>query len=299
MLSPTKLNLATDTTICNSFRRPMMEVIALVGPSGTGKSHRALIVAHEHNIDSIIDDGILIKDSKIIAGHSAKKEPSKIQAVRRAIFMESQHAEEVRQAIEIVKPNRILVLGTSDNMVEKIVAALHLPPISKIIRIEDIATKDEIAKARESRLKEGKHIIPVPTIELKPHFSGYLIDPLEIFFKKPQTKRRKLGEKSIVRPTFSYYGKLLISDAAIAAIVDYVATSELDITRTSQIKIKNFQEQDKEKGISITLDVTIRYGNSIWDIVRQAQSKVKTMVEQMTGLSVREVNIAVKSLSID
>lgn len=299
MLSPTKLNLAIDTTICNSFRRPMMEVIALVGPSGTGKSHRALIVAHEHNIDSIIDDGILIKDSKIIAGHSAKKEPSKIQAVRRAIFMESQHAEEVRQAIEIVKPNRILVLGTSDNMVEKIVAALHLPPISKIIRIEDIATKDEIAKARESRLKEGKHIIPVPTIELKPHFSGYLIDPLEIFFKKPQTKRRKLGEKSIVRPTFSYYGKLLISDAAIAAIVDYVATSELDITRTSQIKIKNFQEQDKEKGISITLDVTIRYGNSIWDIVRQAQAKVKTMVEQMTGLAVREVNIAVKSLSID
>lgn len=276
-----------------------MEVIALVGPSGTGKSHRALIVAHEHNIDSIIDDGILIKDSKIIAGHSAKKEPSKIQAVRRAIFMESQHAEEVRQAIAIVKPNRILVLGTSDNMVEKIVAALHLPPISKIIRIEDIATKDEIAKARESRLKEGKHIIPVPTIELKPHFSGYLIDPLEIFFKKPQTKRRKLGEKSIVRPTFSYYGKLLISDAAIAAIVDYVATSELDITRTSQIKIKNFQEQDKEKGISITLDVTIRYGNSIWDIVRQAQAKVKTMVEQMTGLAVREVNIAVKSLSID
>lgn len=299
MLSPTKLNLAIDTTICNSFRRPMMEVIALVGPSGTGKSHRALIVAHEHNIDSIIDDGILIKDSKIIAGHSAKKEPSKIQAVRRAIFMESQHAEEVRQAIAIVKPNRILVLGTSDNMVEKIVAALHLPPISKIIRIEDIATKDEIAKARESRLKEGKHIIPVPTIELKPHFSGYLIDPLEIFFKKPQTKRRKLGEKSIVRPTFSYYGKLLISDAAIAAIVDYVATSELDITRTSQIKIKNFQEQDKEKGISITLDVTIRYGNSIWDIVRQAQAKVKTMVEQMTGLAVREVNIAVKSLSID
>jgi uncharacterized alkaline shock family protein YloU len=277
----------------------MMEVIALVGPSGTGKSHRALIVAHEHNIDSIIDDGILIKDSKIIAGHSAKKEPSKIQAVRRAIFMEPQHAEEVRQAIEAVKPSRMLVLGTSDNMVEKIVAALHLPKISRIIRIEDIATKDEIAKARESRLKEGKHIIPVPTIELKPHFSGYLIDPLEIFFKKPQTKRRKLGEKSIVRPTFSYYGKLLISDAAIAAIVDYVATSELDITRTSQIKIKNFQEQDKEKGISITLDVTIRYGNSIWDIVRQAQAKVKIMVEQMTGLAVREVNIAVKSLSID
>ena len=63
-----------------------MDVIALVGPSGTGKSHRALIVAHEHKADAIIDDGILIKDGKIIAGSSAKRESSKIMAVRRAIF---------------------------------------------------------------------------------------------------------------------------------------------------------------------------------------------------------------------
>ncbi|SDF76034.1 Asp23/Gls24 family envelope stress response protein [Sporolituus thermophilus] len=274
-----------------------MEVVALVGPSGTGKSHRALIVAHEHNIDAIIDDGLLIKDSKIIAGYSAKKEPSKIRAVKRAIFMDAEHAREVREAIERVAPERILILGTSVNMVNKIIDALALPPITKIIRIDEIATRAEIARARESRLKEGKHIIPVPTIELKPHFSGYLIDPLEIFFKKPQAKRRKLGEKSIVRPTFSYYGKLLISDATIASIVDYVATSDLAITRTGQINIKN--SQDKEKGISISLDVTIKYGQPIWDVVHQAQHRIKNMVEYMTGMTVKEVNIEVKRLSID
>ena len=87
-----------------------MEVIALVGPSGTGKSHRALIVAHEHNIDGIIDDGLLIKDSKIIAGRSAKKEPSKIRAVKTAIFMDPDHAAEVRQGIETIKPERLLIL---------------------------------------------------------------------------------------------------------------------------------------------------------------------------------------------
>ena len=275
-----------------------MDTIALVGPSGTGKSHRALIVAHEYDVDTIIDDGLLIKDSKIIAGYSAKKEPSKIRAVKRAIFMESDHAAEVREAIVKVKPARILVLGTSKNMVEKIVDALNLPPISKIIRIEDIASKTEIAKARESRLKEGKHIIPVPTIELKPHFSGYLIDPLDIFFKKPRSKqRRKLGEKSIVRPTFSYYGKLLISDAAIAAIVDYVATSDETITKTGQITIKN--SHDREKGISISFDVTIKYGQSIWNVVHDAQLRVKQIVEYMTGMMVREVNVAVKRLSIE
>ena len=43
-----------------------MDVIALVGPSGTGKSHHALIVAHKNKADAIIDDGILIKDGKIV-----------------------------------------------------------------------------------------------------------------------------------------------------------------------------------------------------------------------------------------
>jgi ABC-type dipeptide/oligopeptide/nickel transport system ATPase component len=138
-----------------------MDVVALVGSSGTGKSHRALIVAHENNIDAIIDDGLLIKDSKIIAGYSAKKEPSKIRAVKRAIFMDAGHAEEVRKAIQSVQPKRILILGTSVNMIQKITTALDLPDIGTVIRIEDIATKAEIAKARESRLKEGKHIIQI------------------------------------------------------------------------------------------------------------------------------------------
>jgi hypothetical protein len=274
-----------------------MDVIALVGSSGTGKSHRALIVAHENNVDGIIDDGLLIKNSKLIAGYSAKKEPSKIRAVKRAIFMDPDHASEVREAITAINPNRLLILGTSVNMVEKIIEVLKLPPLGKVIKIEDIATTAEIAKARESRLKEGKHIIPVPTIELKPHFSGYLIDPLEIFFRKPQTKRRKLGEKSIVRPTFSYYGKLLISDAAIAAIVDYVATSDLAIPRTGPINIK--YSRDREKGISISMDVTIKYGQPLREILYNAQLRVKNMVEYMTGMTVKEVNIEVKRLSIN
>ena len=33
-----------------------MEVIAFVGPSGSGKSHRAIGIAHQYNCDAIIDD---------------------------------------------------------------------------------------------------------------------------------------------------------------------------------------------------------------------------------------------------
>lgn len=274
-----------------------MEVVAFVGPSGTGKSHRALIVAGEHNIDTIIDDGLLIKDNKIIAGYSAKKEPNKIQAVKRAIFMDEQHVQEVRAAISEVQPSHILILGTSVNMINKIISALGLPAIDRVIRIEEVATKNEIAKARESRLKEGKHIIPVPTIELQPHFRGYLIDPLRIFLKKPHHKQHRVREKSIIRPIFSYYGNLSIADAAIASIVDYVAIHNEAIKKTGQIFIKN--SSDKEKGITITVEVTIRYGNNIRDVVRAVQTNLKEVVEFMTGMTVKEINVQVKKLSMD
>lgn len=41
-----------------------MEVYALIGASGTGKSHNANAVLEQYHIDMIIDDGLLIKDGK-------------------------------------------------------------------------------------------------------------------------------------------------------------------------------------------------------------------------------------------
>ena len=128
-----------------------IDVIALVGPSGTGKSHKALRVAHSNQADAIIDDGLLIKDGKIIAGTSAKKEMNKVLAVKRAIFVLPGHAKEVREAIEESKPKRILILGTSENMTQRIAKALKLPEISKYVYIEDISSKEE--------MEEGKSII--------------------------------------------------------------------------------------------------------------------------------------------
>ena len=274
-----------------------MDVIALVGPSGTGKSHRALVIAHKHKADAIIDDGILISDGKIIAGHSAKQEASRIMAVRRAIFILPGHAEEVRQAIEKVNPHRILVLGTSENMVHKIARALKLPAISQIINIEDIASKADIEKAQFYRLKQGKHIIPVPTIELKPHFSGFLIDPVQSFFKRSSNKRRRLGEKSIVRPVFSYYGKLSIDDHAVAAIVRKVVL-EGEITEISHVSVNHLYNGDEDMGLKISCSVALTYGNHIPTLITKTQRAVRQEVEYMTGMMVHEVDIVVKALYV-
>ena len=278
-----------------------MEVLALVGKSGTGKSHRALIVAHENNVDAIIDDGLLIKDNKIIAGSSSKREKSKLQAVRRAIFTDSKHAKEVSDAIIRINPKKLLILGTSENMIGKILLALNLPEsnkIDRIIKITDIASEKEIDKAREARIKEGKHIIPVPTIEIKPHFSGYLIDPLQIFSRKSHyNSPGKVAEKSIIRPTFSYYGKLIISDAAISSIAKQVACEDKSITKINQVNIKGLKTINKE--LDISMEVTIKYGSDFVNVAQNAQKRVKNMVEIMTGIPVNEVNVIIKRISFE
>ena len=276
-----------------------MDVIALVGASGTGKSHRALQVAQEHHADAIIDDGILIKDGHIIAGESAKTEKSRIMAVRRAIFVLPGHAEAVRDAIRRIQPNRILVIGTSENMVHKIAKTLHLPSIQLIIRIEDIASRAEMELAQFHRLKEGKHIIPVPTIELKTHFSGYLIDPLQSLFKRSRVRRRKLGEKSIVRPVFSYYGKLIIDDLVIRAIVERIIKAREFVKSVKHITVEHILSGGEDRGLQISCDVVLNYGNHIPTLVTQTQATIREAVEYTTGMIVHAINIHVQALYVD
>ena len=76
-----------------------MQVYAFVGKTGTGKSYNALKVAKSFDIKYIIDDAILIKETKVIAGKSAKTEASKIASVKAAIFFYEDRRKEMISAI--------------------------------------------------------------------------------------------------------------------------------------------------------------------------------------------------------
>jgi ABC-type dipeptide/oligopeptide/nickel transport system ATPase component len=97
-----------------------IKVYAFVGPSGTGKSYRAQMVASERNIEFIIDDGLLINNNQVVAGESAKKAPTKIETVKKALFNNQEEADEIKKAFRKYRPESILILGTSDNMIKKI-----------------------------------------------------------------------------------------------------------------------------------------------------------------------------------
>lgn len=272
-----------------------MEVIAFFGPPGTGKSDRALVVAYENKASCIIDDGILIYHSRIVAGKSAKCEESRLKAVRRAIFWDAEQREEVRQALEKINPKRVLILGTSDRMVETICKALGLPKPSKYIRIQDVARPDEMLKAKEARNKEGKHVIPVPTMELKPYFKGYLIDPLRFFRNRKKEMPKRFSEneeRSVVRPVFSYYGKLSFSDRVIESLVYYAVR---DMKKIRITHVRSEKSTGQMNGLILFIDVSVKPGTpqEIKKIIHTMRDRIQREIEHTTGMSLDTIKVNV------
>lgn len=270
-----------------------IKVYAFVGPSGTGKSYRAQMVASEKNIKFIIDDGLLIMDNKVIAGESAKKAPTKIETVKHALFYKDEEKEEIIKALKKYKPESILILGTSDGMVQKIAANLGLPEITETTYISDVATQEEMQTARRIRVTEGKHVIPVPTFEIKKDFSGYLLDPLQIFKTKGRGNKPYISEKSIIRPTFSYLGNFTISDTVFRQILEYLVSKTPGIYKVQKIRVENYGE-----GAKLYMEVTVVYGFNVIEGINEFKNKAKKEIEKLTAMNVEEFEVVVKNIYV-
>lgn len=267
-----------------------MQVYAFIGKTGTGKSYNALNVAHKYGIKYIIDDAILIKNNKVICGKSAKTEDTKIASVKSAIFLDKDQRNDMINAIRIEKPEKLLILGTSDEMVETIAKNLELEEIYKRIYIEDIATKENIDIARKSRMEEGKHVVPVPTFEIKEQFSGYFLDPLRIFnsFMKNE---EAISEKTIIRPTYSYMGNYYIAEKVINEIIEHSASRISGISRVYKVLSAKYID-----GIKIDIDIEVRYGVNIPTLSNRLRNVIIREIDRATGINIFSININIKGI---
>jgi hypothetical protein len=185
------------------FRKP--RVFALVGKSGTGKSFKARQVARRFRIDLIIVDGLLIRGQKIVAGRSAKKEKGILSAIKTAVFANPDQIDEVRQALASQNFGRILIIATSRKMIQRIATTLGLLPIHRFIAIEEVSTRAEIAHALKTRAEQGKHIIPVPGVEIKRNYPHIFFESVKILLTSKKGLRRseeEIVEKTVVRPEY-------------------------------------------------------------------------------------------------
>ena len=281
----------------NSFKK--VQVYALVGESGTGKSFRYKLVGEKDGMYAIIDDGLLIQDDKSGAGGSVKGEKTYMGAVRVALFDDKDHRDSVAKVLRKTHIKKILLLGTSEKMVSKIAMRLQLPQPQKIIHIEEIATKEEIEKAVKSRQVEGKHVIPVPTIEVKKNYPQILSSSMRDFFsqkkwfhKKLKNPNGKMIEKSIVQPEFSKTGRIEISEAALTQMTMH-CVNECD----PDVKIKKITIKTDSRGYRLIVLIDVPFGTQLTGKIHRLQQYIIDKIESYTGILIEEVSIVIDKIS--
>lgn len=261
-------------------------VVAFVGPAGTGKSQRAQRVAQEHGVDYIIDDGLVISKGRIMAGKSAKAERNLVRAIRRALFEYPDHREAVLEFFRRKQPEKVMILATSITMAEKITRSLRLPLPEYIVDITDVASPEDIMNARRERQEKGQHVIPVARTQIRKNFAGKLVGHLRGLFKSVD---REEGERTIVRPPFSFYGSLSIESSAISDLARHVLSTSQQIAAVKDIRIRS-----KEDVISLDVSLSVIPGKLNFLRLGQVhRKKVASAVRYFTGMDVNCVDIRI------
>lgn len=110
----------------------------------------------------------------------------------------------------------------------------------------------------------------------------------------------------------SNVGEVQIADEVVATIaglaateVEGVAAMSGNITNelVSKLGMKNLSKGVKievnSDSVAVDLSLTLEYGYSIPNTSKLVQEKVKSAIENMTGLTVSEVNIRISGVNIE
>ncbi|MDR1481670.1 MAG: Asp23/Gls24 family envelope stress response protein [Synergistaceae bacterium] len=267
-----------------------IKVYAFVGAAGTGKSQRAHFVADYLDADYIIDDGLVIRRAAIVAGRSAKAERNQVRAIRRAMFEFEDHRRAVMDFFRKAGECSVMVIATSEGMAERIIKKLEMPLPARIVHIEEVATPQEIARARKERQRKGQHVIPVSHVLVRKNFAGKMVGRLRVLWK---TKAPYEGEKTIVRPPFSFYGDVHIEPEAIEQLVAHIASRIPHVGSGAVARVHSTVEDE----LCIDIDIRLSPGDkSIIAISELVRQKVARSVKYFSGLGVHNVNINVVGL---
>ena len=107
-------------------------------------------------------------------------------------------------------------------------------------------------------------------------------------------------------------GEVQIADEVVAIIAGLAATEVEGVDSMAgnitnelvgKLGMKNLSKGVKvdvtEEHVSVDLSLNIRYGYSIPSVSEQVQEKVSTTIENMTGLTVLDVNVKIAGVNMD
>ena len=107
-------------------------------------------------------------------------------------------------------------------------------------------------------------------------------------------------------------GEVQIADEVVAIIAGLAATEVEGVDSMAgnitnelvgKLGMKNLSKGVKvdvtEEHVSVDLSLNIRYGYNIPSVSEQVQEKVSTAIENMTGLTVLDVNVQIAGVNMD
>ena len=184
-------------------------------------------------------------------------------------------------------------------MIDRITEALGLPQVKYKIFIQDIATPEQIELAQTMR-REGKHVIPLPSIEVNKDLPIYWIDSIFGFMTKKNKEKDKdksgsmaADDKCIVRPRFSQLGRLTIAENAIEQIVRYNLLQQEEFDRGAKIQVDM-----SDFGVSIYCEMKIRFGIPIQSAIEQFQIHTIQDLDKMTNLTVQRIDVRITGITV-
>ena len=148
------------------------------------------------------------KENEVIAGESAKKAATKVATVKHALFYEESEREPIIKAFKKYKPESILILGTSDGMVQKIAAYTAVDKAEENYDLADRINGDGPTNLAKAAKKVGAKLVHISTDYV---FGGDLDiskDYKENDEKHPVTpygKTKLHGEEGITANMDEYY----------------------------------------------------------------------------------------------
>ena len=208
------------------------------------------------------------------------------------MFHDETHAREVLRVLERIRAQRILILATSEKMAVRIAGRLDLPRPQRIISIEDVATEEEIDAALRSRRAQGRHIIPVPPIEVRRDYGHIVIDSITIFLRNKILRRRgKVFEKTVVSPQFERRGSVTVSEAALTQMVLHCVSEfapEFAVERL--VVVGDLRQPGLEVMLRVPFDVPVA------GRLHQLRDYIISSVERFSGLLLDQVDITVDQI---
>ena len=123
---------------------------------------------------------------------------------------------------------------------------------------------------------------------------------------------KEIDKNAVVLKAEENTGVVQIADDVVAMIAS-LATTEVEgvdsmagnITNelVGKLGMKNLSKGVKvdvtEEHVSVDLSLNLKYGYNIPEVGERVQDRVKTAIENMTGLSVLDVNIKIASVNME